>query len=82
MAKIRVRRRLCVHIRAVAGLSAVVRAGDGWLDRCWARVDPTGFCRDSSGAFSGVSTTVLLTVEETLAALRRDSAVGYRPPGG
>lgn len=36
----------------------------------------------ASGAFSGVSTTVLLTVEETLAALRQDSGVSYRPPGG
>ena len=35
----------------------------------------------ASGAFSSVSTTVLLTVDETLAALRRDSGVSYRPPG-
>ena len=33
------------------------------------------------GALSKVETTVLLTVEETLDALRRAQAVGYRPPG-
>jgi uncharacterized protein with GYD domain len=35
-----------------------------------------------SGAFRSVSTTVLLTVEETLDALRRAQSVAYRPPGG
>ncbi len=35
-----------------------------------------------SGAFRSVSTTVLLTVEETLDALRRAQRVAYRPPGG
>ncbi len=34
----------------------------------------------ASGSFSSVSTTCLLTVEETLEALRRGSE-GYRPPG-
>jgi hypothetical protein len=29
-----------------------------------------------------VSTTVLLTVEETLDALRRAQSIAYRPPGG
>lgn len=33
------------------------------------------------GALSKFETTVLLTVEETLAALRRVSSVGYRQPG-
>jgi uncharacterized protein with GYD domain len=33
------------------------------------------------GALSKVETTVLLTVEETLDALRRVNAVGYRQPG-
>jgi uncharacterized protein with GYD domain len=35
-----------------------------------------------SGAFSSLSTTVLLTVEETLDALRRAQGLTYRPPGG
>jgi uncharacterized protein with GYD domain len=35
-----------------------------------------------SGAFRSMSTTVLLTVEETLDALRRAQGVAYRPPGG
>ncbi|WP_040339715.1 GYD domain-containing protein [Candidatus Blastococcus massiliensis] len=33
------------------------------------------------GALSDVSTTVLLTVEETLEALTRAQSVGYRAPG-
>ena len=33
------------------------------------------------GALSKFETTVLLTVEETLDALRRVNAVGYRQPG-
>jgi uncharacterized protein with GYD domain len=33
------------------------------------------------GALSKFETTVLLTVEETLEALRQAEAVGYRPPG-
>jgi len=35
----------------------------------------------SGGALSKIETTVLLTVEETLDALRRAQAVAYRPPG-
>jgi uncharacterized protein with GYD domain len=35
-----------------------------------------------SGAFRSMSTTVLLTVEETLEALRRAQSIAYRPPGG
>jgi uncharacterized protein with GYD domain len=35
----------------------------------------------ASGALSDVSTTVLLTVEEMLEALRRGSGVSYRAPG-
>jgi uncharacterized protein with GYD domain len=35
----------------------------------------------SGGAVSSIETTVLLTVEETLEALRRASSVGYRQPG-
>jgi uncharacterized protein with GYD domain len=35
-----------------------------------------------SGSFRSMSTTVLLTVEETLDALRRAQSVAYRPPGG
>ena len=33
------------------------------------------------GALSTIDTTVLLTVEETLAALERAQSVGYRAPG-
>jgi uncharacterized protein with GYD domain len=33
------------------------------------------------GALSSFETTVLLTVEETLDALRQAEQVGYRPPG-
>ncbi|HSO54920.1 MAG TPA: GYD domain-containing protein [Actinomycetes bacterium] len=36
----------------------------------------------ASGAFSSVSTTVLLSVEETLDVLRRAQSIAYRPPGG
>ena len=35
----------------------------------------------SGGALSSLETTVLLTVEDTLAALRKAGEVGYRPPG-
>ena len=35
----------------------------------------------SGGALSKIDTTVLLTVEETLDALGRAKAIGYRPPG-
>ena len=34
------------------------------------------------GALSSLETTVLLTVEETMDALRRAEQVQYRPPGG
>ena len=35
----------------------------------------------SGGGLSSLETTVLLTVDETLEALRKASAVHYRPPG-
>ena len=35
----------------------------------------------AGGALSSVQTTVLLTVEETLAALKKASSIKYRPPG-
>ena len=35
----------------------------------------------SGGAISSLETTVLLSVEETIEALRRAEQVGYRPPG-
>ena len=35
----------------------------------------------SGGALSSFETTVLLTVDETLDALRKAKQVGYRPPG-
>jgi hypothetical protein len=33
------------------------------------------------GALSKFETTVLMTVEETLEAIRRAGSIGYRPPG-
>jgi uncharacterized protein with GYD domain len=35
----------------------------------------------SGGALSSIHTTVLLTVEETIAALEKASAISYRAPG-
>jgi uncharacterized protein with GYD domain len=35
----------------------------------------------SGGALSKLDTTVLLTVEETLEALRKSQSIQYRPPG-
>jgi uncharacterized protein with GYD domain len=36
----------------------------------------------ASGAFSGGETTVLLTVEEMIDALKKADVAAYRPPGG
>jgi uncharacterized protein with GYD domain len=35
----------------------------------------------AGGALSSIQTTVLLTVEETLAALQKSSSIAYRSPG-
>ena len=35
----------------------------------------------AGGALSSIQTTVLLTVEETLAALKQASSIAYHPPG-
>ena len=35
----------------------------------------------AGGALSSIQTTVLLSVEETLAALQKASSIKYRPPG-
>jgi uncharacterized protein with GYD domain len=35
----------------------------------------------SGGALTSVETTVLLTVEDTIQALRKASSIKYRPPG-
>ena len=35
----------------------------------------------AGGALASVETTVLMTVEETLEALAKGQAIGYRPPG-
>jgi uncharacterized protein with GYD domain len=40
-----------------------------------------GFAITGGGALSKFETTPLLTVEETLDALRRAQKIGYRPPG-
>ena len=34
------------------------------------------------GAIRSLETTVLLTVEDTLAALKKAAGIRYRPPGG
>ena len=36
----------------------------------------------ASGAISSFKTTVLVSMEEAMEAMRQASAVGYRPPGG
>ncbi len=36
----------------------------------------------ASGAISSFKTTVLLSMEEAMEAMRQASGVGYRPPGG
>ena len=36
---------------------------------------------NGGGAMSSMETTVLLTVDETLDALRKANEIGYRPPG-
>ena len=41
----------------------------------------TALAIGAGGALSSVQTTVLLTVEETLAALQKASSITYRPPG-
>ena len=41
----------------------------------------TAIAIGGGGAVSSIQTTVLLTVEETLAALKKASSIGYRPPG-
>src|SRR6266550_9262753 len=41
----------------------------------------TALAIGAGGALSSVQTTVLLTVEDTLAALKKASSIKYRPPG-
>lgn len=41
----------------------------------------TAIALSAGGALSTVETTALLTVEETLAALKKASSIKYRPPG-
>lgn len=41
----------------------------------------TAIAIGAGGALSSFQTTVLLTVEETLAALQKASSIKYRPPG-
>ena len=41
----------------------------------------TAIAITGGGALSSLQTTVLLTVEETLAALEKASSISYRPPG-
>jgi uncharacterized protein with GYD domain len=41
----------------------------------------TALAIGAGGALSSVQTTVLLTVEDTLAALKKASSIKYQPPG-
>jgi uncharacterized protein with GYD domain len=41
----------------------------------------TALALSAGGALSSIETTVLMTVEETLAALERAASIRYRPPG-
>ena len=41
----------------------------------------TAIAIGSGGALSSLQTTVLLSVEDTLAALQKASTIKYRPPG-
>ena len=41
----------------------------------------TALAISAGGALSSLETTVLLTVEDTLAALKKASTIAYRPPG-
>jgi uncharacterized protein with GYD domain len=41
----------------------------------------TALAISAGGALSSLQTTVLLTVEETLAAMQKASSIKYRPPG-
>jgi len=36
---------------------------------------------NSSGAFTSMSTTVLMTAEEAVEAMKKAGSIGYRPPG-
>ena len=41
----------------------------------------TAIAISAGGALSSLHTTVLLTVEETIAALHKAASIRYRPPG-
>jgi len=41
----------------------------------------TALAIGAGGALSSLQTTVLLTVDETLAAMKKASSIKYRPPG-
>lgn len=41
----------------------------------------TALAIGAGGALSSIQTTVLLSVEDTLAALKKASSIRYRPPG-
>ena len=41
----------------------------------------TALAIGAGGALSSVQTTVLMTVDETLAALKKASTIKYQPPG-
>ena len=41
----------------------------------------TALAITAGGALSSLQTTVLLTVEETLTALKKASSIAYKPPG-
>jgi uncharacterized protein with GYD domain len=41
----------------------------------------TALAISAGGALSSMQTTVLLTVEDTMAALKKAGSIKYRPPG-
>jgi len=41
----------------------------------------TAIAASAGGALTAFQTTVLLTVEETLAAMEKSASIAYRPPG-
>ena len=60
--------------------------GDHDAYTLWAAPDnvsmaATAIAISAGGALTSLQTTVLLTVEETLAALQKAASIRYRPPG-